>query len=506
METLDTITGRIARRDAARAEATLQADIRSFILAARINVTNDEMRDVDMEAQVGAGTRWRIDIETGTTVIEVKKDLSRGSTLADGEVQIGRYLQLRSYQTGARYLGVLTDGREWRLYVPDPDGDGAIASGPALIVSSAADAESLRYWLRTVLATVEQVKPSGPEIVRSLGAESPAHAADHATLRALYRLGAARPEIRLKRELWAKLLRTAFGSAFDDDEDLFVDHTLLVMTAEIIAHAVIGFDISLTGGLTPQELVSGSRFSESGISGVVEDDFFDWPIEVAGGQLFIRSLADRLSRFDWSHPEHDALKHLYEAVVSQRTRESLGEYYTPDWLAEAMVADVDRTPLEDRVLDAACGSGTFLFHAVRAYLAAADTAGVPNGQALADLTSHVMGMDVHPVAVTLARVTYLLAIGTDRLSAADRGPMTVPVFLGDSMQWEEHRDLYSEDAEDAVIVSTAGDELVTGGGGALFGDELVFPRAIVNDTDRFDRIISEMAEKAKDTTYKGRQV
>lgn len=354
METLDTLTGRIARRDPARAEAMLQADIRSFILTAGLNVTDAQMADVNdvgLEAQVGAGTRWRIDIETGTTVIEVKKDLSKGSTLADGEAQIGRYLQLRSRQTGARYLGVLTDGHQWRLYVPDPDGVGALSSGEPLIVSSAADTETLRYWLGTVLATVDQIKPFGEAIVRAMGAKSPAHAADHATLRALYRLGAARPEIRLKRELWAKLLRTALGSTFDDDEDLFVDHTLLVMTAEIIAHAVIGFDISLTGGLTAPELVSGSRFREAEISGVVEDDFFDWPVNIEGGAQFVRSLASRLSRFDWSRPDHDALKHLYEAVISQQTREALGEYYTPDWLAEAMAADVDQTPLEDRVLD-----------------------------------------------------------------------------------------------------------------------------------------------------------
>ena len=88
METLDTLTGRIARRDPARAEAMLQADIRSFILTAGLNVTDAQMADVNdvgLEAQVGAGTRRRIDIETGTTVIEVKKDLSKGSTLPDGE-------------------------------------------------------------------------------------------------------------------------------------------------------------------------------------------------------------------------------------------------------------------------------------------------------------------------------------------------------------------------------------------------------------------------------------
>src|SRR5690606_21163927 len=38
-------------------------------------------------------------------------------------------------------------------------------------------------------------------------------------------------------------------------------------------------------------------------------------------------------------------------------------------------------------------------------------------------------------AVALARVTYLLAIGPDRLAAAPR-PLRVPITLGDSMQWD----------------------------------------------------------------------
>ena len=34
-----------------------------------------------------------------------------------------------------------------------------------------------------------------------------------------------------------------------------------------------------------------------------------------------------------------------------------------------------RHPLNQRVLDASCGSGTFLFHAIRSYLAAAEAQG-----------------------------------------------------------------------------------------------------------------------------------
>ena len=44
-----------------------------------------------------------------------------------------------------------------------------------------------------------------------------------------------------------------------------------------------------------------------------------------------------------------------------------------------------------------------------------------------------------PVAVTLARVTYLLAVTPERL--ADRDELTVPVFLGDSVRCEQDHTL-----------------------------------------------------------------
>jgi hypothetical protein len=46
-------------------------------------------------------------------------------------------------------------------------------------------------------------------------------------------------------------------------------------------------------------------------------------------------------------------------------------------------------------------------------------------------------LDVHPVAVTLARVTWLLAMG--KLLRAGPSRLTVPVFLGDAMQWNLRR-------------------------------------------------------------------
>lgn len=499
MGDLGDLTSRIARRDPARAEATLQADIRAFILKAGLNLHAEQLATdpdpVSLESQLGDGTGKRIDIEAGTTVIEVKRNLAQGNTLAAAQNQLGGYIRHRVSATGTRYLGVLTDGAEWRLYVPDLDGTGAIIqAGTPLRITGAGDTERLRHWLGTILATDTALPPTPENIATRLGADSPAHKADHTTLYELYDAGMKNPTVQIKRELWTKLLRTAFGEAFDDADHLFIDHTLLVLTAEAIAHAVLGFDISRTGPITPRALADGEFFRQAEIFGVVEADFFDWPLEVPGGEQFVRSLADRISRFDWSDVQHDVLKHLYESVISAQTREALGEYYTPDWLADRMIAHFDTEPLTSTVMDVSAGSGTFLFHAVRAFLDAAEGAGMGGGQAVHEVVRHVFGMDIHPVAATLARVTYLLAIGRERLNHPDRGSITIPVYLGDALQWEQGPHLMAQ--QDVITISTSyGDDILSGtGGGVLFGDDLQFPQSVLNDAQRFDRLVSDMAD------------
>ena len=299
------------------------------------------------------------------------------------------------------------------------------------------------------------------------------------------------PTVRLKRELWSKLLRTAFGTQFTDDDDLFLEHTLLVNTAEIIAHLVLGFEVT---GIAPATLLRGQLFERAQVYGVVEQDFFDWVLEIPGGEPFIRTLARKLRRFAWENVEHDVLKALYESIISADTRKRLGEYYTPDWLAEQIVTTIVTQPLQQRVLDPACGSGTFLFHAVRRRLAAADEAGIPISQSLNTLANGVIGIDLHPVAVALARVTYLLAIGRERLVNPQRGPVTIPVYLGDSIQWQQRTDLLSEGH---LVVPT-------GEGGMLLQDELRFPESLLNDAGRFDRLIDEMATLAVRPRSSGR--
>jgi hypothetical protein len=475
---MDALLSRLASRGTgSRTEADIQSDVKVLLLTADLDLGDDDL-DVRLETQ--AGQQRRIDVEVGYAVIETKKDLRRSGILADAVDQLTGYVAHRTDSTGQRYVGILTDGHDWHLYTLGRDG--ILVSASRFELRSAEDGEGLISWLSTVLATTHNVAATPGEIDRRFGASSPAHDLDLIALRDLWDAHASDGELRLKKELWGKLLHTALGDAFADDVTLFIEHTYLVITAELIAHEVLGFDIT---AVDPLDLVTGTLFTRAGVHGVVESDFFDWPAELPGGEKVIRAIARRVGQIDWSTTRHDLLKHLYESVITADQRHSLGEYYTPDWLAEAVVERVVDEPATHRVLDPACGSGTFVFQAVRRVLATLDADGVPNADALAHVTTNVLGMDVHPVAVTLARVTYLLALGTERLNG-DREAISVPVYLGDSVQWKIAHSIFNDD----------GLTVPTDDGKALFSAELFFPAATLVDPTRFDRLVSELIEKA----------
>ncbi|TFC03364.1 N-6 DNA methylase [Cryobacterium sp. MDB2-33-2] len=483
-----------------RAEADIQFAIAAYLTTATLGLVDDQVAKV--EEQTADGTRRRIDISYGRLIIEVKLSLESAALTSKAEMQLGDYLRTLRDRDGYEYAGVLTDGVMWYLYALAETGQVRVDS-----FNTAGDPEDrsvrLRLWLQAILLTGDRIPATPAKVAERLGTTSPRFLLDRKRLELLFEANAHTPEVGLKRQLWARLLRTALGTSFSDDAALFIDHTLLVLEAEIIAHLVVGLDPANYSAI---DIASGEHFKTAQITNVVEADFFDWPAEVVGGAEFISSLVRELAQFDWADVSHDVLKVLYQSIIDPEVRKNLGEYYTPDWLAAKVIEEVVTDPFNQRVMDPACGSGTFLFHCVRRFLEAADATGISNRDALELLQDRVFGMDIHPVSAVLARVTYLLAIGPARL--VDRGPLTIPVYLGDSVQWNRGAGTLSDttirievDAEDLATVDTEAYE-------ALWstGQQLDFPISSMNDPASFDRLVTDLADLAQTYTRTSKKI
>lgn len=204
---LNAVVLRMAERRPTRSEADLQSDVRLLLLHGDLHLDDDDLQ-VALEAQAGDGKR--IDVEAGFAVFECKKQLKPGKQMAKDIEQLADYLRRRTQQTDQRYVGVLTDGAEWHLYLLDAAGS-AVEVSQLRISATDPDVDELKVWVEGVLATRQHIKPSPLEIRRRLGSGTSSFALDRKSLSALY--GACRkdPEVQVKRMLWARLLTTAFA-------------------------------------------------------------------------------------------------------------------------------------------------------------------------------------------------------------------------------------------------------------------------------------------------------
>ena len=218
-----------------------------------------------------------------------------------------------------------------------------------------------------------------------------------------------------------------------------------------------------------------------------------------GTRPLLKTVAHRVAKFDWQEAPTDIAAILYETVIPAEERRTLGEYYTPDWLARSIVREMVDDPLDQSVLDPACGSGTFIAEAVAHFIEAADRNPSLNPkERLERLRMSVSGIDVHPVAVHLARAAWVLAALPVIKAAFDHGVtsnVTVPIYLGDALQLRfRSGDMF---ASNEVTIEVDSDKTVDQT--ASFGEgiqalQLVFPMSLVKRAEDFDSLMSFVSQ------------
>ena len=162
----------------------------------------------------------------------------------------------------------------------------------------------------------------------------------------------------------------------------------------------------------------------------------------------------------------------------------MGEYYTPAWLVRTMIRELVNDPLNQRVLDPACGSGTFVAEAVTHFIAAARAGKWEPQEILNRLRETVTGIDVHPVAVHLARAAWTLAARPAISAASATGydaSLSIPVYLGDALQLRFRTgDMF---AQHNITIQVEDEE----------NTELVFPVSLVERAETFDTLMGDVS-------------
>ncbi|MEO6972437.1 MAG: N-6 DNA methylase [Rhodoferax sp.] len=384
------------------------------------------------------------DIAYSNVIIEWEKDLAKtGPHAVD---QLAEYLAGK-WHSGERYDFVLiaTDGRVWRSYVPDLDVLLGQETPNRLALRKVEDFEVKRdneeqffYFLDRLLFRSTKRRATLGEIQLDFGDTSRAFINTVQAMQSVMPAPEVASPVHVAFEQWQRFLELAYGR-FDDRRGVYLIHTYLSVFSKLLAYVV------LRPAARPDDdelrrILTGDAFNALNVSNFVEGDFFYWISDPAVFPKIaptLRELYNQITEYDFTDVEEDILKGVYQELIDIDTRHSLGEYYTPDWLCERIVADL-HLERHSQVLDPACGSGSFLRALVARFRA--DWPDMPVQQ----MANQIKGIDVHPLSVQIAKTTLLLAFG-EAVSRAS-APVTMHVYLANTLflsQDEGKKTLYT---------------------------------------------------------------
>lgn len=444
-----------------------------------------QVLDLDQSAlsQEGTGTVGRYDSRIGRAIIEYKAPGSLAKEKAQEEAAEQALLYVEDPAMAADVV-IITDGTVWAHYrdaSAEPEVGEQMAFGVG-ITSTATRARDRFTWrtnhtnscerILSLIATVRTEPVTASTVARMLGPSK-------AEVRELIggfasaianRLEGDRTDFLFRQ--WIQMAGVSYGisdanapwparkpgaellgdhlapllSRNTYAEALFCLHTYVALAAKVIGTELLSLatgspDNRPSGWTTldPASLMDRLDAMEAGrISdrlhspGLLAGDLFGWyPSVVAGRENLaeqIRSFLVVLGELAWARVTNsargitgDLLRNFYGAVVPRSLRRALGEFFTPQWLAErTLIRGIELAKKENtsaRVLDPACGSGTFLVAALRRELVIQD-ANFPNNRGKATIAAldRVIGFDINPVAVLMSRINMLLALG-DRIES-----------------------------------------------------------------------------------------
>lgn len=418
-------------------------------------------------------TKGRIDSKIGALVIEFKHT----SKLKTIEHKVKASSQLIEYLNGLNnkhsldYYGIVTDGTQCKVITIQ---NGAINEGAFEVLSSKHIDGIIKsiVLLDKVALTPENLVKDFCDSERSLSNRLTFCLFDtlseHPTGRSIMLFNEWKELFRLAHddnskqkaiEDRKKSLEEAIGKELKTNEDeylaLYAIQTTYAIIVKIIAYKVISkirFNKSLIDfnklsetdfdslRIQMNSLEEGAIFRSLGIGNLLEGDFFAWYCSSGQWTNEIGNLVQEIFKiltqyedkalFQTGEDVQDLFRELFMRIIPDKVRHSLGEFYTPSWLADNLIREtINLNPIKTgwSALDPCAGSGTFVTILIKHVLA--ETINFTKTERLNAVLRRVKAIDLNPLAVLTSRINYFINI-SHLISETDE--FEIPVYLGDA--------------------------------------------------------------------------
>lgn len=397
-----------------------------------------------------------VDAVVGKTAIEYEKNLTVQGIFAEG------YHQVKEYSAAlcnigipeTEVLGVLSDTVRWygykvhivgvvpngRLFGPD---NVELEQVAFVDLSVGTDEEFSRFeqFINQFMARDESRILNASTLATDFGVESSFYRESiGAFSEAVRRAMREKPDYAdLIKQVWQNFIAYLGASDYGSfSTDTYVSEFYLVTVAKILCANILAGQALISADDEIKAMLGGEYFSRQNIYNFVDYDYFGWLNNSPYVDLVIpcvREMQNRLRAYDFSRlGEQDIFGRLLAQLADREHRLMLGQEFTPHWIAKEIV-DYNIEKLGDenpRILDMCCGSGVFLIESIKAVREKYEiSAGTYDEVKDNIIFASVMGFDIDPLAVMLAKVNWIMAMRD--LFPLHIGSVTVPIYHADSL-------------------------------------------------------------------------
>ena len=380
--------------------------------------------------------RGRADAYYGNAIIEFEKSLS--GTLEEAKRQLCEYVagtwQKENRESLRPLLAIATDGIRWIRYRPvlpegkEPTPENVVLDELRDFKLTDETLGEFWLWLTSLLFREQQVEATAEQFQLEFGSQSFQFHESMAALKRAWAKISGGSEAKLAFETWQRYLTVTYGRLTEDTtavpdietaqeiselENLFLRHTYLTSIARLLIWAALSLGKNAANlRHVAKDVLSGRYFESKRLVNLVDDDFFHWIRNVEAEKILApmwERILSHLADYDLSHVKEDVLKGVYQQLIDPKDRHDLGEYYTPDWLCERIVDELLPKHGYKAVLDQAAALAASCV--LRSTTSWTTTPMALTTTSCESILGKVQGIDIHPVAVTISRATYVLALG-----------------------------------------------------------------------------------------------
>ena len=417
------------------------------------------MEGTEAHVRFSTGQRNRegfVDAVVGKTAIEYEKNLTQQVIFDEGYHQVKEYCAaLHNIGVPAEeILGILSDTVRWYGYsitIVGDVGDGHLY-GPDNIeltqtavvdLSQETDEEFRRFevFVSQFLDREQSRLLNASTLVTDFGMDSSFYSQNISVFRdTIIRAMSEKPDYAaLIQQVWQNFIAYLGVSDYGRfSVETYINEFYLVTVAKIICVNVMAGEPVISDTNEIKKILNGEYFTRQNVFNLVDYDYFGWLNNSPYVEQIVGSVVElqhRLVAYDFSRVgETDIFGRLLAQLASKEHRLMLGQEFTPHWVAQDIVEyNMDLLAGNSpRIVDMCCGSSVFLIESIKAVRRQYDI--VPERYSMEKdniVFSCIMGFDIDPLAVMLAKVNWVMAMRD--LFSVHHGDITVPIYHADSL-------------------------------------------------------------------------